>query len=548
MGSGLEMVSHSVPQNEATLGDANGAGGEPGAVAVQLDDHSTTFGWKPVHAYMDFIEWGVQLSPDKKLPVTAIVLVVGLFAFAIVGIIYGLALTPPTEAEQWFPTQHMVTQINDVLSEDFLGADGDSYENVYLTFGIKGIDRDGFDKYKPGKNRGEPVYDKKYELAAPACQQAFIRMCEDIRDYSCDADACKPSKQLARLNSTECFMIDFREWSDLTYSEDTFQMNETHFYSRLSEYRQSGYQRYSPTNTWQSEIGFINDEFKYGTMYFTSTMKSESSMTEKRGVADRVQDFTKRVKRYEECDECNCNSLIYTSEGAFTWMKSENGLVSGFYQGLSIAFPVALVVLLAATRNIIISVYAIATVFFIVFGVLGFTNYGMGWDLGIAESIAGIIIIGFSVDYTVHLGHMYNEGEHDGLHTRKEKFRFASEKIVMTIVGGAITTAGAGVFMFACQLTFFDKMAALIVCTIVLSYIYSLGFFMSLLYLVGPEKDEGNVVVYYQKLKGYFTQKSENGMCAVNSKPTAPSVSDDSQLSGMEADEVVPSANTEQNV
>ena len=32
-----------------------------------------------------------------------------------------------------------------------------------------------------------------------------------------------------------------------------------------------------------------------------------------------------------------------------------------------------------------------------------------GWSLGVAESIAGVIVIGFSVDYTVHLGHIYKE-------------------------------------------------------------------------------------------------------------------------------------------
>ena len=31
----------------------------------------------------------------------------------------------------------------------------------------------------------------------------------------------------------------------------------------------------------------------------------------------------------------------------------------------------------------------------------------LGWALGIAESIAAVIVIGFSVDFTVHLAHMY---------------------------------------------------------------------------------------------------------------------------------------------
>ena len=58
-------------------------------------------------------------------------------------------------------------------------------------------------------------------------------------------------------------------------------------------------------------------------------------------------------------------------------------------------------------------------------------------------------------------------------------------------MGGAITTAGAGLVMFACQLLFFVKMAILIVSTIILSTLYSLYFFMGILLLIGPENDVG---------------------------------------------------------
>jgi hypothetical protein len=40
----------------------------------------------------------------------------------------------------------------------------------------------------------------------------------------------------------------------------------------------------------------------------------------------------------------------------------------------------------------------------------------MHWPLGIGESVAGIIVIGFSVDYVVHLGHMLEEADHKGIH------------------------------------------------------------------------------------------------------------------------------------
>ena len=90
--------------------------------------------------------------------------------------------------------------------------------------------------------------------------------------------------------------------------------------------------------------------------------------------------------------------------------------------------------------------------------------------------------------------------EEEGGETREEKFDYTSRKIVVTIVGGAITTAGAVAFMFACQMTFFTKMATLIVSTIILSYIFSLFFFMSMLYLAGPSGETGKISPFLKNI------------------------------------------------
>jgi len=35
----------------------------------------------------------------------------------------------------------------------------------------------------------------------------------------------------------------------------------------------------------------------------------------------------------------------------------------------------------------------------------------MGYQLGVVETIAAVMSIGFSVDYTVHLGHIYTHSK-----------------------------------------------------------------------------------------------------------------------------------------
>ena len=68
-----------------------------------------------------------------------------------------------------------------------------------------------------------------------------------------------------------------------------------------------------------------------------------------------------------------------------------------------------------------------------------------GWQLGMSECTCIVIIIGFSVDYVVHLGSEYM---HSRLESRLERMREAYQHMGVSILGGAVTTAVAGAFLF----------------------------------------------------------------------------------------------------
>ena len=127
--------------------------------------------------------------------------------------------------------------------------------------------------------------------------------------------------------------------------------------------------------------------------------------------------------------------------------------------------------------------------------------YLIGWNLGIKESVAGVVVIGFSVDYTIHLGHMFDVARSQGLTTRREKFDYSIKKMGETVLAGAITTAGSTVFLLACQLTFFTAMGTLIILTVAYSLGYSLLFFMPLLRIMGPEGRVGDICHFLRGLK-----------------------------------------------
>jgi uncharacterized membrane protein YdfJ with MMPL/SSD domain len=70
---------------------------------------------------------------------------------------------------------------------------------------------------------------------------------------------------------------------------------------------------------------------------------------------------------------------------------------------------------------------------------------------------------------------------------REGKINVAATNMGVTVVAGGVTTFGSAIFMYACQLSFFSKMATLIAGTIAFSLLYSLFFFMPLCAVFGPE-------------------------------------------------------------
>merc|ERR1712226_1071324 len=70
-----------------------------------------------------------------------------------------------------------------------------------------------------------------------------------------------------------------------------------------------------------------------------------------------------------------------------------------------------------------------------------------------------------------------------------------------TVLGGAITTFGSGAFLFPCQITFFNTMAWLISMTILASLLFSMGFFVALCIILGPNNNIGNIYSCLKKQK-----------------------------------------------
>ena len=180
-------------------------------------------------------------------------------------------------------------------------------------------------------------------------------------------------------------------------------------------------------------------------------------------------------------------------------MESEYAFYRGALQGMIISVFLAFLIMLIATQNIIVTSFAIISVIFIVSNITAVMVL-QGWELGVPESVAIVIVIGFSVDHVVHLAAHF---VHSPFYSNDAKATEALADMGISIFSGAITTMGSGVFLFGGTIIFFQKFALVILTTVLFSLLYSLIYFMAVLHSCGPSgKTKGNICCCCNRKKG----------------------------------------------
>jgi predicted RND superfamily exporter protein len=104
---------------------------------------------------------------------------------------------------------------------------------------------------------------------------------------------------------------------------------------------------------------------------------------------------------------------------SFLFIPTEQAFFYSAVSGMAIALSFCYIVLLIATGNIITSTLSIICVTIVIGSVITIMVL-KGWSLGVSESISIVVIIGFSVDYTVHLASDYMHSPHS---SRSDKMR-----------------------------------------------------------------------------------------------------------------------------
>ena len=154
----------------------------------------------------------------------------------------------------------------------------------------------------------------------------------------------------------------------------------------------------------------------------------------------------------------------------------------------------------------------------------------------VLESMNMILVVGLAVDYVVHLAQAYAHSPEDG---RRERTQHALEQMGVSVMSGAGTTLGASAFMMLADFVFFHQFGVILFATIGFSFVYSMGLFMTVLAMVGPQGETGSTRTFwlflvrtYRGTKQTFSERLSFMSTSSKSDRSSPSSEQMNELTG----------------
>merc|ERR1712176_1546960 len=178
---------------------------------------------------------------------------------------------------------------------------------------------------------------------------------------------------------------------------------------------------------------------------------------------------------------CNAKQVIMTDlDQKFIFMNNQRIYVRSAIQSASVGIGIAFLVLMMGTRVFHIASLATLSIMGVLVSVVACLVMA-GWDLGTTESILISIIAGFSVDYVVHLAHAYKVASG----STQNRIQTAFGTMGISVLNGMITSVGASIPLFFCEIQFFLKFGTFLFLTIGFSWLFANFGFMSVLAQLG---------------------------------------------------------------
>ena len=358
---------------------------------------------------------------------------------------------------------------------------------MYLVgvWGVKGEDRGNF---LDPNSIGDLKFDESFDLSQPEAQTWMTEFCHDLINAS-----------FAELVGSKCSMDVFNSY--LTSSCADMQAKLGGNWNNNLNYCCG-----------KTSVPVDPQTFRYCYYYFTALLGANPNniplglaFYDKNSTAMKAYTIDFRCKQsftgnYQTMDKFYnkiqdwMNSKLATAPtsvgqgwltskyGTFELYDLQSSLASGTYSSIGVSMAAAFIVMLVTSLNVIITVYAIFTIFLTISFCAGILVL-LGWELNIIESLTLTMSVGLSIDFVIHYGMGYILSAQVN---RKLRVQESFRKVGSSIFMAAATTFIAGACIMPTIVLFYTQLGTFLMIVMTCSWLFSSFFFQSLCYVIGP--------------------------------------------------------------
>jgi protein dispatched 1 len=423
---------------------------------------------------------------------------------------YAIQIEPAKEAEQFLRSDNPLQKSLTIINSAFLVTEDDIGLEVYFAWGLGEVDRDGVNQLIDPEFLGEPQFDNTFTFTEQ-CQTELLAACSTLRSNS---EYQAHIKQENGFGTVSCFVEEFAAYSVLgslvdcasvvtgAWRSESWQVPVADvpvtmegFLRERSCYSDEGQ---SILNQYANEIGwdgsklrFVAIELENNVVDPFSTLAEDTVRVEYDAMIGIAKDLDQNVGA--ACGVGAGTVVMTDLDQKFIFMNNQSIYRSSALQSSLLGVGLAFAVLLVSTRVLHIAVFATICIACVLISVTG-TMVLLGWTLGSTESVLISIVSGFAVDYVVHLSHSYAQA----YGSSGARVETAFGEMGISVLHGMVTSVGASIPLFLCQLTFFRKFGTFMFLTISFSWLFANFVFMSALaqfkLRVGKHDDDDNDV------------------------------------------------------
>jgi len=400
-------------------------------------------------------------------------------------------IAPQTNPEQFLPDSHPFQRFFDANAE-FDTSNEDATDQISLVWGFESepLNTAGVNMLFDASFLGRANYRSDFTLDAPA-QLAILGVCGELQvepivfaefDSATSITTKKYSCWIAAFKEhREAYNLSFPVADDATLA--------------ILEWREAMIATGSQF-VWDRDLGYHLDSgnvtLRWTRLRANSLINRRSRLpaNELRVHYQQWEDFVESINVNAPASLGNAMQIAQGEgpQNKWIYMVLQELYVRMALVGIGTGLGIASIVLLLATRNLVVAALCIVTIGAVLVCVIGCT-VAMGWQLGSVEALCFMTLTGFAVDYVVHLAHSYMQSH---AHTSLDRAHTALQEMGISVFWGMATSFVASLVLATCQLQILAKFGLFFMLTIIFAYFWSVLFLMPLLATLGPSSKDSS--------------------------------------------------------